>query len=656
MKNWIKLSVKRRLHIAFLVLLLIPSLSIGITSYYTAKQRVQEQVLEKAKGDITLLNQLVTKLIEPQLQNVELLSENIHEGMYQSRTSPQVMDIIHQFQRIHPEISSAYVGTEAGFLIMDGSEKLPADYDTRKRPWYQQGWQANGKTVLTAPYLDMVTGEIVVGIVKKTKDGSGVVGVDLNLKKLNEMAQSMKTGTKGYVFIVDQTKKILAHPAFKKGADAPESIVVPLFNQRSGSFDTTESEEQYKTFFVTNEQTGWKIGGTINISELKAQASPIFYTTITVIIAALILGGVMVYTVISSITRPLHKLMHASEAISQGNLTERIPIESSDEFARLATRFNQMSDSLQSVLHHIMDKAEHLAASSEELMQGAKETSHAVEHVSVSVQEIAAGSEKQAKSIEETSTTIAEMSETMRKIAQSAQQTSVSVAHTSTITSQGNEAVSQAVQQMDCISEKITSLSDTVIALNERSKQIENFVEVITDIAEQTNLLSLNAAIEAARAGEHGKGFAVVADEVRKLAEQSSQSAGNIATLIRTIQHEMKKAVISMEEGVAEVKKGIQAVNLAGSSFHSIHDSIEEVAGQVHEVSASVQEMSAGAESISHSIRLVTEIAENTATGMQGTSATTEEQLAAMEEISASAKSLAHMAEELEEIIKKFTL
>ena len=73
----------------------------------------------------------------------------------------------------------------------------------------------------------------------------------------------------------------------------------------------------------------------------------------------------------------------------------------------------------------------------------------------------------------------------------------------------------------------VSQLSHVVEGLGERSRDIGNIIEEITNIATQTNLLALNAAIESARAGEHGKGFAVVADEVRKLAEQSARLGSN---------------------------------------------------------------------------------------------------------------------------------
>ena len=102
--------------------------------------------------------------------------------------------------------------------------------------------------------------------------------------------------------------------------------------------------------------------------------------------------------------------------------------------------------------------------------------------------------------------------------------------------------------------------------------EINDIMSVISGIAAQANLLALNAAIEAARAGEHGKGFAVVAAEVRKLAEQSNQSAEQVARLIQHIQQETSQAVAFIQSGTADVENGILLANEAENVFNRIAD------------------------------------------------------------------------------------
>lgn len=378
-----------------------------------------------------------------------------------------------------------------------------------------------------------------------------------------------------------------------------------------------------------------------------------------IIIGAIALAIGIIVTIYMSriLSRPLITLSEAAKRIADGDLTgEEIVIHNRDEIGELAEAFNQMAKNLRDVLEKAEMSAEQVAASSEQLTASAEQTSKATEQIALTIQNVAAGVEKQVQSVEETSETIDQMSEGIQQISERAQNVSTIAMQTSEKASKGGQTIQTAVAQMNTVNDTVERLAGIVKGLGNRSEQIGKITEVISGIAEQTNLLALNAAIEAARAGEHGRGFAVVADEVRKLAEQSAQSAQQIASLIATIQEETNEAVQSMETVLKEVETGTGAIRTSGEAFQQIQTAVHEVAAQIQDVSASVQQMSAAAEQVVQSMQLVTQIAESAASGTQEVSAATEEQLASMEEISASAASLSKMAEDLQSLVKRFNV
>ncbi len=128
------------------------------------------------------------------------------------------------------------------------------------------------------------------------------------------------------------------------------------------------------------------------------------------------------------------------------------------------------------------------------------------------------------------------------------------------------------------------SAKGVMVELNTAAQEIGGILDIIRKIAEQTNLLALNATIEAARAGEAGKGFAVVANEVKHLANQSANSADEIAAKVAAIQHVTETAIAGIGQVVGTVHH-MEEINA------SISTAIEEQAAATQEIARSVQEV-----------------------------------------------------------------
>lgn len=104
-----------------------------------------------------------------------------------------------------------------------------------------------------------------------------------------------------------------------------------------------------------------------------------------------------------------------------------------------------------------------------------------------------------------------------------------------------------------------------------------NILQFVSEIAANSNLLGLNAAIEAARAGDHGRGFAVVAEEIRKMAVNSSNSVKDIASILKTIQHDTSYVVDTLA-------KTAELGNLQAAATSEISVSMQQLASTAGDV------------------------------------------------------------------------
>jgi len=370
------------------------------------------------------------------------------------------------------------------------------------------------------------------------------------------------------------------------------------------------------------------------------------------------------------VIKPINNIVKSLKNISEGegDLTQRIDVHSRDEIGNLVSYFNKLMDVLQHPIRetktttdNLADAAEKLSSVSGQLSETSKETmsqinnaANVAEQVADNIRAMASGAEQATVSISNVANAAEQMSVNMNTIAAAIEEMSASISQIANYAGEAKNIAKDATV-------KSTGATDTMSKLGSAAKEIGHVTEVIKKIADKTNLLALNATIEAASAGEAGKGFAVVAGEIKELANQSAQSADDIANRIDGIQNETNVAV-----GVINDVSGIIA---------KINESIEAIAGNVeqqtkasNEISNNVAQANIGAKRVANSISEVAkgskDIAINASEAVKGTSNIKENMVVASDvakksnqgasQVNTSAFDLAKAADRLRDVIDKF--
>ncbi len=378
------------------------------------------------------------------------------------------------------------------------------------------------------------------------------------------------------------------------------------------------------------------------------------------IIAGTLLGifGVFYYLVHMVVKKPVRQLLSASRILANnaGDLSTKIDIKSNNELGRLGTTLNDMFSNIAGIINVIRSTADKVNFSAQSLSASTEEMNSITEETSLTVQDIAKSTDLQAHKVDETIKEIRNMERSVKQVANSAELAASAATNASETATKGGDAAKEAVEKINTIY-TVTNESAVIIKhLGERSIQIGEIVDVITDIADQTNMLALNAAIEAARAGEAGRGFAVVADEVKKLAEGSAKAAEEIAVLIKQTQADTQTAVSSIELGSKEVAEGREVITRTGESLDEIVEVLKSSSDMARRISAATKELSRGMKNVIDSVDGISSSAEKNASSTQETAASMEQMTSSMEDVASSAQKLSDMAIQLRENVGRFKI
>ncbi|WFC62422.1 methyl-accepting chemotaxis protein [Pseudomonas sp. REST10] len=388
-------------------------------------------------------------------------------------------------------------------------------------------------------------------------------------------------------------------------------VNVDSFNERLQEYASQLQQQKavYAQLVAQVELLLQRVDQALQAQQQAMQAERKASSGLIVVAAALaLLFGLAAAIIISLvIVRPLKRVIALAESVAGGDLSVHLEQDRRDEIGQLLAAMQRMAGNLRDMVGRLQGGVAQISNSAQSLSATAEQTRQGVNGQKLETDQVA--------------TAMSEMTATVHEVARNAEAAAASTEQADQRVGNGSQVVRQTLQRIEQLARAMDTTTASIQRLSQDTQRIDAVLEVIKSVAEQTNLLALNAAIEAARAGEQGRGFAVVADEVRALAKRTQQSTAEIESLISALREGSRRAVADMEQSAGLVEKTVDDASQTEVALVAIAEAVTLISEMNQQIAAAAEQQTAVAEEINRSVTSIRDIADQSATAMDETAA-----------------------------------
>jgi methyl-accepting chemotaxis protein len=348
-----------------------------------------------------------------------------------------------------------------------------------------------------------------------------------------------------------------------------------------------------------------------------------------------------------------------TERAKHGDLTATIDtadLRVDDQYRELIVDYNELVTTLGGTVADLRSFGSHVRSRSETTHRSVVEADEASEDVRATVSEIERGATEQMESLRAAVREIGQLSDSTQSIADSADELAATARRADERGQSGREELEAAVRGLRELRRQSRETVDAIEDLTDQMAEIEEVVTFIQQVSEETDLLALNASVEAAHASGDSEGFAVIAEEVKALAEETRDSADQVAETIAAVTAQTTETADDVRAMNTALDERIENAEAVLGDLDQILETVSELNDRVQEINEATDEQADTARRVTATIEDVAEVSEETAADAEAVAASVDEQTDRLRDASDAMAELTTTANELDDRLARFEL
>jgi len=326
-------------------------------------KRLQESVDSRMLNEVNVIAKEVnlyfskhTEIVN-QMKNNNVLIDYVKmtesDGIYNNQYDA-FLKTVQNIRQSTDELSLVWVGlVEENYIVADETDfKIDSDYDIRERPWFIEMIEDGTELILTKPYADISSGEMVISIVSPIYDNGrlvGSLGVDILLDDLVTFVSEYSVDESGHAMLLSRENEYVVLPEITLSSQVEQQM-----NDESGLFEVS-LDEDYRISYQRTELYNWVVGFVILDDEVTYSTQLfknigvfIFFVAVVMIVVLIIL--IRMSDNFDELNMLYAKLTKKEKALKQSNETVIAAfnqVQSSEE--ELRAQYNEIQEYLKRI-------------------------------------------------------------------------------------------------------------------------------------------------------------------------------------------------------------------------------------------------------------------------------------------------------------------